>query len=193
VPNAWDRRENEPNMWYDRFVRYYLSKGSGRSILGAFNNWRSEKKLKQATGAPMTWINASERHEWAKRAEAYDADLRAKDAVIWEQRRLELQQRDWDIAHKLTDKVLAMLNFPVSEQHIEQDGKSVTIYPAKWGARDMAQIAKTASEMARLAAGLATERQERRDVGSETVETFKADWDKRRAEADEMLRDFEEQ
>lgn len=180
-------------MWYDRFVRHYLSKGSGRSVLGSYQDWRKETQRGETQSVAKAWDNAAARHEWAKRAEAYDADLRAKDAVLWEQRRLELQQRDWDIAHKLTDKVLAMLNFPVSEQHIEQDGKSVTIYPAKWGARDMAQIAKTASEMARLAAGLATDRKETRDVGSETVETFKADWDKRRAEADEMLRDFEEQ
>lgn len=180
-------------MWYDRFVRHYLSKGSARSVLGACNAWRLETGRKPSTSAHDSWTKAAERHEWAKRAEAYDAHLREKDAAIWEQRRLELQQRDWDIAHKLTDKVLAMLNFPVSEQHIEQDGKSITIYPAKWGQRDVAQIAKTASEMARLAAGLATERQERRDVGSETVETFKADWDRRKAETDEMLRDFEEQ
>jgi hypothetical protein len=182
-------------MWYDRFVRHYLSKGSGRSVQGAYNEYEVGKgRNRSAADAPLSWRRNAEKWEWAKRAEAYDADLRAKDAVIWEQRRLELQQRDWDIAHKLTDKVLAMLNFPVSEQHIEQDGKHITIYPAKWGARDMAQIAKTASEMARLAAGLATERQERRDVSAqaETLDEWKAARAARDAQTAQMLGDFEE-
>lgn len=196
MPNAWDRQDAEPNMWYDRFVRHYLSKGSGRSVLESYNLWREQAGKSRTTKTATAWQNNADKWHWKQRAEAYDAHLREKDAAIWEQRRLELQQRDWDVAHKLTEKVMAMLNFPVSEQHIEQDGKSVTIYPAKWTQRDAAQIAKTASEMARLAAGLVTDHKQSdtRDVGEQaaTLEEWKAARAARDAQRDQMLGDFEE-
>lgn len=71
----WERRENEPNLWYSRFVAY-RNMGTSRSLLGAVS---AERKLAQkgaAKSVPQSWYEAAKTWDWKARAEAWDADQR---------------------------------------------------------------------------------------------------------------------
>lgn len=78
---VWERMEDEPNLWYDRFVSY-LQMGPSRSLLGAANLEKvrigQEKSDTSASGA---WREASKQWDWKKRAEAYD-EYRRKQVFI---------------------------------------------------------------------------------------------------------------
>lgn len=71
--DAWDRiSEDEPNLWYDRFV-LYLQMGPSRSLLGAENLEKDRKGLeKSGVSASGAWRNAAKEWNWKKRAEAWD-------------------------------------------------------------------------------------------------------------------------
>lgn len=168
MPTEWDRQPGEPGRWYDRFVRYYLRAEGERTLLGAYRQWQDverPEKARKGQHVPGCWKDRAEEWAWQGRAEEYDVELRRLDGVKWEKRREEIRDRGWNVSGRLWDKANAMLAFPVSEQQVEQDGQTVIIEPARWTFRDAAAVAETADRLARLAAGLPTERTESKIEG----------------------------
>lgn len=68
---AWERRDEEPNLWYDRFVSY-LQMGPSRSLLGAANLEQVQKSSNPFNGTPGAWLDAFKQWKWKERAEAWD-------------------------------------------------------------------------------------------------------------------------
>ncbi len=65
----WSKQPNEPILWYERFVIYYLTVDmSLRSILRAYNVFAG----KNINAAPPTWYSASKKYDWEERARQYD-------------------------------------------------------------------------------------------------------------------------
>jgi hypothetical protein len=95
------------------------------------------------------------RLSWAQRAAAYDDWLAGEERAKWAQRRLELKEKEWNLASQLMDKAGQMLLFPVVAQE-QVDGKTV-IMPAGWRFKDIPPVAQVASRLARLAADMHTE------------------------------------
>jgi len=92
MPALWDRQrtedgELESSRWFGRFERIYRPMGTERSLLAAYNAWRSERERKAATGAPMSWINASITWRWKERAEAWDESERRRRMAIEQEER----------------------------------------------------------------------------------------------------------
>lgn len=73
----WERMEvngeEEPNLWYDRFV-LYLHMGPSRSLLGTVHlEEKAQKSPKKPSGSiPGAWKDAANLWNWKQRAEAYD-------------------------------------------------------------------------------------------------------------------------
>ena len=69
----WLQRPRENARWYQRFSAY-LAMGAGRSVRGVYNAERGNERSK---AVPASWTEAAHRHEWQRRAEAFDAWRRA--------------------------------------------------------------------------------------------------------------------
>lgn len=79
--DLWDRQEGEPSLWYGRFHAFLL-KGSDRTLLGVYNEWRESRGRPRTKCPARTWRDACKRWEWRERAEAYDRHLRDLRAAI---------------------------------------------------------------------------------------------------------------
>ena len=95
---SWDRQrsddgELEPIRWFGRFTRHYLSQGTERSLLAAYNGWRIEKHSKASTGTPLCWQKNAERWHWKQRAEAWDEEERRKRTKIEDEERQDMYHR----------------------------------------------------------------------------------------------------
>ena len=159
----WERLPGEPSGWYLRFSQFYLGQTGGvRSLLGAYKAERDSQGRKRSDDVPTSWRRAAARWEWRKRGEAWDAEQAAQSVREWEARKAEQREKEWGAAGKLLDKALQMLQFPLAQvERVEGADGSVrtTIRPAEWRMADAAKLADTAAKLARLAAGMETNRE----------------------------------
>jgi len=173
MAREWDQLVNEGPAAYQAF-RTYLNLGMERTLGEAAIALDREPRIIHRLAADFHWI---------KRARAYDRWLvqteeaavkksLEKSAVTWAQRRSQFRDKEWtfagelfEIANKLKDHFISM---PLTEQIIESDTLSedgtqrhttVIVKPInKVSIKDLALLAKTMSELARLSSGMETER-----------------------------------
>ena len=72
--DAWDKEDNEPSLWYDRFTKYRLL-GPSRSLRKLWRVVRFEQgqdDIKKNQGAPHLWNEKAKIWRWKERAEAWD-------------------------------------------------------------------------------------------------------------------------
>ncbi len=76
----WEQLDEEPDVWYTRFVKHYLDLGFRRSLRRAYLSYLIEEKS-AAPGSerlfktvPEDWQIAYTDWEWDMRAAAFDAD-----------------------------------------------------------------------------------------------------------------------
>jgi hypothetical protein len=156
--NPWDRQPDEPNLWYARFKDLFLAMPTEkRTVLGAFNIWRIARNKSAIKRQHTTWDYIVKTWHWRERAEAWDAHVREIDNKVWEARRIEWREKEFDIASGLVQKAQEMLEFALSPKTL-LDG--TVVKPADWRMGDAAKLADTASKLARLSAGLVTERKD---------------------------------
>lgn len=81
VRQPWHRLDKESVIWYERFVRYYLQLGIGRSLYKAYRLYiltegepvKQAKMLRNVTSkVEGMWRHKSAEYQWHKRAEAWD-------------------------------------------------------------------------------------------------------------------------
>lgn len=155
----WERQSKESNQAYEA-ARLYFEKRIDRSLSSV------GKRLGKSQDLMERW---SSRWSWVDRAAAYDAhmdqieqDARESalvtDAAKWAERQRSLKEREFTLAEALLTKAEMMLKFPLQTQKVEKDGKMTIINPADWSLRDAAKLLETASKVARLSAGMVTEK-----------------------------------
>jgi hypothetical protein len=77
----WERKEGEPNLWFQRFERYRLA-GPKRTLLGTVNAEKAERGLqRRARSTPGAWQRNFEQWRWKERAEAWDEHIARKVAA----------------------------------------------------------------------------------------------------------------
>lgn len=69
---AWERRDKEPDIWYDRFERFRLA-GPSRSLLSIYNAERAKEQQEAARDVPGAWKDSARIWQWRDRAAAWDA------------------------------------------------------------------------------------------------------------------------
>jgi hypothetical protein len=121
------------------------------------------------------------RYRWPERVNAWDAMLRSRDlaareaaqaaeAERWAARRAAEAEREWEAAQALMDKATTMLRFNLTvTERTGPDGETVIIKPARWSMSDAARLMDTAAKLARLAAGMETDRATLQGPGGEPL------------------------
>ena len=153
----WTRRDGETAKAYSAFC-LYRDMGSGRSLDAAYCLAQGlQKGSKRVSGYWQRWYHD---FEWKTRAEAYDAHLddvkRRAEAQRWRERGEALVEEQYQLARAMVKKVQQMLQFPLVKQTVESENGPVTVEPARWTFNSAARLAKVATELGRLAAGLPT-------------------------------------
>lgn len=113
---TWDQMENEPDLWYGRFVKY-LRLGTKRSVNAVFKKDNNRKHQETTAFPGPTWYQAEKEWKWKERARAHDEWQRAEeDRVIAEEREkvlrsgFALQHKRIQILDKLSRKLIKMTN-----------------------------------------------------------------------------------
>lgn len=155
---AWERKRGESVKAYEAF-RVFLDSGRERSTLATSVKCNCSRQL------IVKWAG---QHAWHDRAAAHDSYLEAVEVARREQVRAEYAKRaerfrmesanaNIDVASKLFQRCLEMLDTPLFVEEITEtyeDGRAKTIIrtPVRnWSARDIPAFAKAAADLAQLA------------------------------------------
>jgi len=160
---AWDQQPGEPTLWYERFWKWLHD--PRRSMLAVYNGERTLAGKSMMSSVPGPWPGSARKWKWNARAQAWDDYEHERLDEEWEAKRKQFREVEWATAQALIEKAKQMLVFPLAsttrEQEVEEPGGKVrnvtTVNPARWNLRDAALMAETASKLARLATGQATE------------------------------------
>ncbi|MCK5644547.1 MAG: hypothetical protein KAJ19_27360 [Gammaproteobacteria bacterium] len=91
----WDKRENEPSLWWDRFNRFYRPQGPGRTLTQAYRSAYEEKNGASPTraGYSAAWKEKATLWNWQGRAEAWDEELHREQTAYEKAEALEMTGR----------------------------------------------------------------------------------------------------
>ncbi len=157
----WSRLENEPEMWYGRFVKYAKPFGYEFTTARAYRLFQFDQSRMLTTtldtDALVFWEKEADRWEWKKRSK-YSADEEAVvTETIWRQRELDLLERDW----QLGDSLRAMVELVVKQyQSYLETTKSGAKPPVSL--QHVVSAAKLASDTQRITLDKPTEITEQR-------------------------------
>lgn len=184
----WDRIKGESEEAYRAFVAY-RDLGVDRTLEAA------RQVLKKNSGYYRVIGGWSGRWSWVERVRAWDSHLQAErdkvtaaEARKWEQRRLAAREANFGLAEKLQERVQKLLEMPTVQKRstvVGDDGRTtVTVWePARWTQRDLAIMAKTASDLGEAALYSLQERNTRQIIADVTSH----DADRDRSEFDAIL------
>ena len=107
-PSTWEalaQRPDESHRAHAAFVDYALM-GPGRSLRGLHAKYRHQIDSGSATEKPpssrlRTLGEWSSKYEWQKRIEAWTAELKQADQVLWEGRRRAIREADFEAGEAL--------------------------------------------------------------------------------------------
>ena len=159
--DAWERQPEEPARWFYRFDVYYRPLGPERSLLAAYNAWRSDKGRERPTDSVSdAWRKRAEAWHWRERAEAWDEHER--------QIRLIQEQAEREEWRKRRRKLLIGFFGKLAEALQRLDTENVTLGQVTNAARMVVQ---------ELRAEFDDEPTQRHQFGGEPV-TFRVVWEK---------------
>jgi hypothetical protein len=154
--DPWARQRGETTAAYRGFI-VYRDLGLARNLTEAQRRYAGANGNERGSKTHNFGLWSS-KHGWVERARAWDNHLqRQRDEVVaeaasrWERRRQESREELWILADKIRDRVLAMLDYPFVRTRKEGPDGVVIFEPASWNQRDIALMAKTSAELARLA------------------------------------------
>jgi hypothetical protein len=73
----WDKMDNEPSIWYERFFTFYRPLGRERTLTGAYRDYYYESHNEYPTrpGYSADWGKKAQEWQWKDRAEAWDLEI----------------------------------------------------------------------------------------------------------------------
>lgn len=150
----------------------YAALGPGRSLPALIERYRNGMQGASPTVRLTTVREWSAAYHWQDRVAAFDELERKREreaaAALRAERAKVLADRNWELSQKLTERALAMLDFPLAT--VEQvtktkQGKNGTteihmnvVKPGRWTFHTVAIMADVAAKLAALAAGEPTDR-----------------------------------
>lgn len=167
----WERQSWDTDLGYAVF-QIWLKQDSPRNLDSAWRTYKQQEYtpsgrrltapsyIKQMYDGMMTSqvIGEYPKTGWEERVRKYDIERQRQELVMWAERQRTVRRNEWDLADQLLNMAKQMLEWPIYEKFFEEgefEGETVQyliIKPIKWGARDIASIAKIASELMRLSA-----------------------------------------
>jgi len=103
----WDRQNNEPALWYNRFDVFRLL-GPRRSIERTYNVCKDSDSL-TAPRPGANWYDVAKRYNWSARAEAWDEQERDRLREIDNHRREDARNQRIDMINVVLDTVFERL------------------------------------------------------------------------------------
>lgn len=182
----WERWANESEAQWRAFQAYLTMPPGTRSVLGAYKIYSGRVDDPTAVAPSESFRRWSGEFNWQGRVIAWDNEVarqaaeaqvqeRIKQAQMWERRRQELIEVEWQLALKMANRSNLMLDVPLmrevksTEARDPQTGEvirdsqgnpvkqTITIEPALWRVRDAERLAATASNLQRRAAQMASD------------------------------------
>ncbi len=158
----WSRLENEPDLWYGRFVKYAMPFGYDFTPDRAYRLFQYDQVRLLATtldtDALVFWQKEADRWDWEHRAK-YNADEETiVTQTIWRQRQLELLEQDWQLGNDLRGVVNTVLQQYELYLAEHKDGAKPGI-----GMQHLVTAAKQASDTQRLTLAMPTQIMETRE------------------------------
>lgn len=138
------------------------------------------RKVRKSSKQMAKW---SSRWNWVERSKAWDIDQEeerrkaglvamADEAKVWERRQREIREADYQLAVALREKAKAMLEYPLAKRVVMEGDTQVHIHPARWSIGQAARMVEASSMLARLSAGMATEKTEITGPDNQPLQSF---------------------
>jgi hypothetical protein len=161
----WERQENEPDRWFDRFDRFARTLGYEFSAKRSFWLWCQKNVDRSEVSDFGLWREMAVKYDWEARAKDWSDHDRSNLKEKWDSRRRELLDEDWDVGKKLRQTAIDFIEAfetmkEVQRTTTENDEGVVTetiVLAANFTAGDLARIAKVGSELQRLGVGEPTQ------------------------------------
>jgi hypothetical protein len=159
---SFNRLDNESAEAFNAFCLYRDTRDDNgrRSVNAAYRKYKNSTDRNMTANG--TWNDWREKFKWIERVKEYDrymsrasevAKQKAldKEAEEWANRRRAQREEEWELSQELLKKARAMLAFPITQKTIQEDGKTVTIAPAKWTMSDVPKVVDIATKLSRSA------------------------------------------
>lgn len=106
LQQPWDRLENEPARWYDRFTTYLLI-GPQRTIKAAWLHHAAGTLIPHKRTLPGSWSRAASRYSWCDRARQWDDQELAGEPQLRMIRSTAARRRRLQQVQRLLDETFA--------------------------------------------------------------------------------------
>lgn len=155
--NPLDLIEGETERANQALIDYAMMGGGHDSRRSLRNLAKEYKRQSEIAGVdvdqiPTTRINTLEKwasmYRWRERVSIFDSLATMDREIEYKVRQQEWDEKSWEMANILYDKVIQMLKFPLVEQ-ITKDGKTI-IKPVNWKLSDVSKMLAEANKLARL-------------------------------------------
>ena len=154
----WDRREQEPSLWFDRFNRFYRPQGPGRTLTQAYRSAYEEKHGRKPTraGYSADWKNKAELWDWKERAAEWDSELHKEQIGYEKSEALDMTRRQIQDAKAIQtlamneilergfskESTVAVARILAQAQQLEQSARAIPDSLAKIGEMNDDELAR---------------------------------------------------
>jgi hypothetical protein len=188
MPHPWEQQPDEGDRAFAALTTYLEMGANERSLE------KVAQKLAKSIPIIKTW---SSKYAWSARARAFDAYLRDLELQMqnqeiqdrvkkWATRREQLLEKEWELSQKLLERAREMLEWPLTRQVTEKDGKVIVIMPMRWNASTAVRYLDLASRLGRLAVGEVTARTASDNSSTVKLEKGVSDLDYSKLSDDEL-------
>lgn len=156
--NLWEYQQSWEDEISFKVFRHWLLMGEPRDIDLAW-------KVVMGREEPAPWHIVQEMNAqsykmkqdgiettWADRLRAMQIDQARYEIAWWEERKIEIRHKEFEVAQSLLSKAEEMLEWPIYREEMSEDGQIIIRTPTKWTLKDAATLVKVASDIQRLAA-----------------------------------------
>lgn len=143
----------------------YLAMGPGRSLAKLHATYRERMLYEKTPTTNLARLKAwSASFGWQERINRIEAEENARierrENIRTEQARIQHRVDMLTLGEKLRARAMAMLNFPLKEEVVQDGGRTIIIKPTKWNASDVPRYADAADKLVRLALDMPTSRRQ---------------------------------
>ena len=105
----WDRQEDEPMRWFQRF-EIYRALGPGRTLIGSHRRFCDMIRSPHRKMCPPHWLMMAKEWQWERRALAFDDWEIKRIREAEHEARLELHKRHAEVASRIFGKGVEALD-----------------------------------------------------------------------------------
>jgi hypothetical protein len=159
---ATQRLPRETARCYERFI-YWANLGDKRSHAAVMKKYGISRVMVEKMSYQHRWADRLKAMHLEQHERAAEADKQAKLEVARERERRKavIEESSWEMFVAIKEKVEAMLKFPIQvARATDEEGRKITINPAKWTFSDAARMAQVGDVLARMGLGMPINRSE---------------------------------